>query len=350
MLRNILNEKNKSIIHELSLGEDVGTIGGYCEDDFPIYYANDKIAHMLGYTDVDDLIAGIHGKVSNTIHPDDMERVVKELNNGDFYEGMTYKITYRMPKKDGSSIWTVDKGKVIRAEDGRLAIISICNDMTAFVDRYGQLERLNKFSKSSFENMPGGYHRCAAEKGCPFLYVSKRFLDMFGWTREEIKSEFDDKFLNMLHPDDVESSLKYVELLNRHSDDKAVDAIYRMRGKNGYIWVSDSSSLITVGNETFYQGTLTDITSFVTKSKKQDEYLKEQLIVFDTLARNFKNVYWLDLEKKTAKILKLDATYVDVPGKNDHSEFLFDDVLEKWINTIVYSEDREKVRNTITFT
>ncbi len=348
MLRNILNEKNKSIIHELSLGEDVGTIGGYCEDGFPIYYANDKIAHMLGYTDVDDLIVGIHGKVSNTIHPDDMERVVKELNNGDFYEGMTYKITYRMPKKDGSSIWTVDKGKVIRAEDGRLAIISICNDMTAFVDRYGQLERLNKFSKSSFENMPGGYHRCATEKGYPFLYVSKRFLDMFGWTREEIKSEFDDKFLNMLHPDDVGSSLKYVELLNRHSDDKAVDATYRMRGKNGYIWVSDSSSLITVDNETFYQGTLTDITSFVTKSKKQDEYLKEQLIVFDTLARNFKNVYWLDLEKKTAKILKLDATYVDVPGKNDHSEFLFDDVLEKWINTIVYTEDREKVRNTIT--
>ncbi len=349
MLINMLDKTNESIIHELSKGEDVGTIGGYCEDGFPIYYANDKIAHMLGYKDVEDLIEGIRGEVSNTIHPDDMERVIKELNNGIFYEGMTYKITYRMPKKDGSSFWTIDKGRVIRAEDGRLAIISICNDMTEFIDRYGQLERINKFSKSSFENMPGGYHRCAALEGYPFLYINERFLEMFGWTREEIKNEFDNKFINMLHPDDVNKINEYVNLLIHNSNDEVVDAIYRMKGKNGYIWVADSTSLVTVDNATFYQGTLTNITNFVTNSKKQDIFLEEQLMVFDTLARNFKNVYWVDLEKKTARVLKLDATYVDVPGKNDHCEFLFDDVLNKWINTIVYIEDREKIASSINF-
>ncbi len=81
--------------------------------------------------------------------------------------------------------------------------------------------------------------------------------------------------------------------------------------------------------------------------RSQDESLREQLMVFDTLARHFKNVYWVDLEKRTARILKLDADYVDIPGKEDHQEFPFDVVIENWINTIVYPEDREKVSSAI---
>ncbi len=50
-----------------------------------------------------------------------------------------------------------------------------------------------------------------------------------------------------------------------------------------------------------------------------NEVLREQLMVFDTLARHFQNVYLMDLEKKTARILKLDADYVDVPGKEGSS-------------------------------
>ena len=87
--------------------------------------------------------------------------------------------------------------------------------------------------------------------------------------------------------------------------------------------------------------------NFDVKRKEQDELLREQLMVFDTLARHFKNVYWVDLEKRTARILKLDADYVDVPGKENHQEFPFEAVTENWINAIVYPEDREKVRSAI---
>lgn len=80
----------------------------------------------------------------------------------------------------------------------------------------------------------------------------------------------------------------------------------------------------------------------------ENEALKEQLMVFDILARHFENVYWVDLEKRTARILKLDASYVDVPGKEDHKEFPFEAVVKHWIDTIVYEEDRDKVRSVIT--
>ena len=80
MLTDLSNVKNKALIAELTEGQDVGTIGGYCEVGFPIYYANDKMAHMLGYTDVEDLINEIQGKVANTIHPDDREPLRRALS------------------------------------------------------------------------------------------------------------------------------------------------------------------------------------------------------------------------------------------------------------------------------
>ena len=78
------------------------------------------------------------------------------------------------------------------------------------------------------------------------------------------------------------------------------------------------------------------------------ELHKEQLMAFDTLARHFENVYWMDLEKRTARVLKLDADYVDVPSKEGRQEFPVESVIEHWLSTIVHPEDREKVGSAIT--
>ena len=124
------------------MGETRGLIGGYCENGFPVYYANKEMARMLGYDAVEEMVEAIDGKVINTIHPDDREQVIKDIG-GEYYEGLTYETTYRMPRKDGSWFWTGDKGKVIRTEDGKLAIISACQDMTSFVERHKKLEGQN---------------------------------------------------------------------------------------------------------------------------------------------------------------------------------------------------------------
>lgn len=100
-------------------GERSGVTGGYCEPGFPLYYANDEMAAMLGYDSAAELTAAIGAQVIRTIHPEDLPQVVQDLG-GRFYEGVTYETTCRMPKKDGSWLWTVDKGKVIRAEDARI--------------------------------------------------------------------------------------------------------------------------------------------------------------------------------------------------------------------------------------
>ena len=138
-----------------------------------------NMAALLGYESVEELVAAIGGKVVNTIHPDDMAQVERDLG-GRFYEGMTYETTYRMLRRDGSWFWTVDKGKVVRAEDGRLAILSVCTDMSDFLHRQKELESQNSVSDYLFRNLPSGYVRRSIDEGFPFLYTGERFLEMLG--------------------------------------------------------------------------------------------------------------------------------------------------------------------------
>lgn len=93
-------EKNTLKLEFAYQGQSSGMIGSYCEEGFPLYYANEGMAALLGYESVEELAAAIGGRVVNTIHPDDMAQVERDLG-GRFYEGMTYETTYRMPRRDG---------------------------------------------------------------------------------------------------------------------------------------------------------------------------------------------------------------------------------------------------------
>ena len=329
------------------MGETRGLIGGYCEDEFPVYYANEEMARMLGYGAVEELVEAINGKVINTIHPDDREQVIKDIG-GEYYEGLTYETTYRMPRKDGSWFWTVDKGKVIRTEEGKLAIISACQDMTSFVERHKKLEEQNILSQATIDNIPGGYHRCSLEEGHPFIYISDRFLAILGWTREEIKTEFHNKFDNMLHPDDRHLSAKYTaRILDTCGHGFTQDQIYRLLGKDGYHWVTDATTLVKSGDQTFFQGNITDITDFVKGKEKNEkelegsnQILNEHNRILSALSRDYTTVLLCDLRQDTFEVVKGDSfTHHDPEEKqklvresNCYSErvrYFFENVLIK---------------------
>lgn len=277
-LEQLKSNKEYSIIGEFVENSDkCGMIGSYCKDDFPLFYVNNNMLKMLGYDSKDEFVKAIDGKTINIIYKEDLKQVKDDLGDK-FYEGMTYETCYRILRKDGSLFWTMDRGKIIKIEDGQLASISMCSDLSIVADRQKDLQEKNYRNEQTLLNIPGGYHRCSKEDGYPFLYISDRFLEMTGWTKKEIEEKFDNKFLNMVFPDDENIVNDYVDVISKHEgDDDYVDGIYRIQCKNGYRWFSDSSVLVKIDNETFLQGIISDITPYIEKEKHIQEELKKAL-------------------------------------------------------------------------
>ncbi|MGO5113685.1 diguanylate cyclase [Candidatus Avoscillospira sp. LCP25S3_F1] len=116
-----------------------GILGGYMEEGFPLYVANERMLRMMGYDSCEEFEQGINGCILNSIHPDDREYVNREMatipNLGDQYE-----IQYRMQKKDGSYLWIHDIGRRTLSADGRDAVISVIIDITRQMQAQATLE------------------------------------------------------------------------------------------------------------------------------------------------------------------------------------------------------------------
>ena len=78
--------------------------------------------------------------------------------------------------------------------------------------------------------------------------------------------------------------------------------------------------------------------------EKYQSYLKEQLTIFNNLARNFRNVYLGDLNDGTARILKLGEDYdFETLRKLQNQVFSFETIIKKWVETRVHKDDRERL-------
>ncbi len=289
--KNFIAEENMDITRLLENfanvdAEDEYLIGGYCEPGFPLFYVNDNMVKFLGYDNKDEFIASIDGMVVNTIHPDDLPQVSKDLGD-EFYEGKTYETIYRMPKKDKTWFTTIDKGKVIKTESGRLAIISKCMDMTDFVKNQqdlfienADLLKKDAFNNSMMNNMPSGYHRCEAAEGCPFIFIGKQFEDIVGYTKEEIEKDFDNLFVNLIWPEDIGAMKTYDDMakLKGKGNDYSTD-IYRLKKKGGgYVWVLDSTMFVDLGEDSYFQATIADITEFIETQNNHKKELEDAMM------------------------------------------------------------------------
>lgn len=336
---NLSPEKQRLAFQMYSKVLPMGMIGGYCEKDWPLFFASNEIIKMLGYSSYNEFVASIQGKVANTIYFEDLHRVVEDVRQ-DYYEGHEYVTTYRMVRKDGSVFWVLDRGSVLETEDKRLAILSFCIDITEIMER--QLELSDQVTALAEQNrellylnnqLPSGYHRCADTPDYDFLYISNRFLEVFGYTREEIKELFDDKFINMIHPDDREQMIGAVNSMD--GKENLINIEYRMKAKKGYIWVIDQTRQVEYKGEVFYQGSVVDVTDTV--ALRNNMKLLMQSATEDILILTAVN-------GKAVQLEVLTCGYVKKHGFTDESfiNFMWKMLREAELKgSILYEKNRE---------
>lgn len=152
----------------------------------------------------------------------------------------------------------------------------------------------------------GGYHRCSLEDGYPFLYVSLKFQEIFGWSKEEIETRFDNKLMNMVHPEDREMDL--------------FNSVFRLLGKDGYHYVSES---IDIEGDSILHGNISDVTEFIRE--------KEQNNILSALTMDYTSLVLCDLKQDTVEVIKQDASCAEM-NWHTYSEslnYFYDNVLMK---------------------
>lgn len=131
------------------------------------------------------------------------------------------------------------------------------------------------------KNIPGGAHQCANDPNMTLLSMSDGFLAMFGYSKEEIATVFNGKFINMIYPGDRGEMIKSTYAQLKNGTDLELE--YRVLQKNGQpIWVLDKGRLIDDGNggSCFYC-LLIDITE---RQRQQEELrlsLERHTVILD---------------------------------------------------------------------
>ncbi|MDO4474884.1 MAG: histidine kinase dimerization/phospho-acceptor domain-containing protein [Eubacteriales bacterium] len=161
------------------------------------------------------------------------------------------------------------------------------------------------------EAIPGGYHLCEddPEKGYPFVYVSDRFLEIVGWTREEIGERFGNRYSPMVHPDDFEPGHAFFCDRTDLKEPMTRDRAFRILGKDGYVWISSTAKKYVKDGKSYVQAIHTSIDMFVdreeqVKQKLQEtmdevgqinEELKTQLEIIRTVSKVYHAIYYIDM-------------------------------------------------------
>lgn len=152
----------------------------------------------------------------------------------------------------------------------------------------------------------GGYHRCSLGDGYPFLYVSLKFQEIFGWSKEEIETRFDNKLMNMVHSEDRNLDLFH--------------SVFRLLGKDGYHYVSES---IDIEGDSILHGNISDVTEFIRE--------KEQNNILSALTMDYTSLVLCDLKQDTVEVIKQDASCAEM-NRHSYSEslnYFYDNVLIK---------------------
>ena len=95
-------------------------------------------------------------------------------------------------------------------------------------------------------------------------YVSDRFAQILGWTREEIRTLFHDRYAGLISPEDGHLIRMYEVMARNVGHGNAYDERgYRIRSRDGFRWIQNTTMLVDLEPDSFFQGTIADITDFV---------------------------------------------------------------------------------------
>lgn len=140
-------------------------------------------------------------------------------------------------------------------------------------EKISGLEAANRKIHTLYNSVPGGIFQCLFDDNLTLLEMSEGFLNMIGYTREQIHTELGDSLKKLIEPEDFKASL--IELGKQLKISNTKEIQYRLIHRDGhFINVLDRGTLMDddSGRQSFYC-----IVVDVTKEKQMEKELRLSL-------------------------------------------------------------------------
>jgi two-component system sensor histidine kinase/response regulator len=195
--------------------------------------------------------------VAQTLHPDDQERVRREIQEFLLSDRRVFETELRVRHKDGRDLWHLSRGVAVRDPKGMaIRFIGTSTDITDLKRAEGALRESEQRWRSLTEALPQLVWSAMPDGSCDYFsaqwteHTGVPEADLLGW-----------RWLETLHPDDREPTRKC--WLDSVAERHPYDIEYRVRRRDGeYRWFKTRGVPVRDSNGVIIKwfGTGTDIT------------------------------------------------------------------------------------------
>lgn len=210
------------------------------DEEFSFLTCNEGYRRMLGYT-----AAEVEQKFRNHalgfVHPDDMVYVNNEIRR-QLGESDTVTIEFRVIRKDGTPIWILGTGNVYHGSNGGISLVVVIINNDKNKRRQLKKEQEYMMAEKMLNNLPTGVKCVRFDPEFTIDYISPSLLNLTGYTREEIRQIFKDKYINLIYEEDRAAVTN--DILEQLKVGNVVTMKYRSPCKDGrMIWLETVSKL-----------------------------------------------------------------------------------------------------------
>ncbi|MCT7584452.1 PAS domain S-box protein [Aliarcobacter butzleri] len=308
-------EKEQIAINELKKNRDlfssgpVITIEWAYEENFPIKYISNNCENILGYKKEEML--SVYFNYMDLIHPDDINKVQKEVQDFIDNDINNYEQSYRIKMKDGTYKYFYDYTNLIRDENNSVTrIVGYIFDQSNLKEKEESLRK----ERNRLTNIITGTNAGTWEWNVQTNEVifNEKWAQMIGYTLDEISPTTINTWMRFVQPDDLEKSK---QLLRKHFNKELdyYESEMRMKHKNGsWIWIEVRGKVISWNEKNepiIMMGTQLDVT-------KEKILIQEMEIVknrFENMFKTHSSVMLL-INPNNQKIIDANQSAVDFYG------------------------------------